>query len=159
MPGSDASGHRANTRRLGRDPPRAAATFRMLRGQTMPWLQPYPDAMLDELAAEQPGPDALAVSRETMALAFLAAIQLLPARQRAVLIRRDVLDWCASEAAVLLDTTVQAVNSALQRARATLRNRWPGTGWTGRRLPSPQPTRAGCCAVSSPRMSSPIRRL
>ena len=110
----------------------------------MPWLQPYPDAMLDESAAEQPGPDALAVSRETMALAFLAAIQLLPARQRAVLIRRDVLDWCASEAAVLLDC---------------LRNRWPGTGWTGRRLPSPQPTRAGCCAVSSPRMSSPIRRL
>lgn len=62
----------------------------------MPWLQPYPDALLDELAAEQPGPDALAVSRETMSLAFLAAIQLLPARQRAVLIPRDVLDWSAT---------------------------------------------------------------
>lgn len=62
----------------------------------MPWLQPYPDALLDELAAEQPGPDALAVSRETMSLAFLAAIQLLPARQRAVLILRDVLDWSAT---------------------------------------------------------------
>jgi len=93
---------------------------------TLPWLQPYPDALLDELAAEQPGPDALAVSQETTSLAFLAAIQLLPARQRAVLILRDVLDWPASEAAVLLDTTVAAVNSVLQRARATLRNRWPG---------------------------------
>jgi RNA polymerase sigma-70 factor, ECF subfamily len=93
---------------------------------TMPWLQPYPDALLDELAAEQPGPDALAVSRETTSLAFLAAIQLLPVRQRAVLILRDVLDWSASEASLLLDTTVPAVNSALQRARSTLRNRWPG---------------------------------
>jgi RNA polymerase sigma-70 factor, ECF subfamily len=78
------------------------------------------------LAAEQPGPDALAVSRETMSLASLAAIQLLPARQRAVLILRDVVDWSASEAAALLDTTVSAVKSALQHARATLRNRWPG---------------------------------
>lgn len=93
---------------------------------TMAWLQPYPDALLEELAAEQPGPAALAVSRETTSLAFLAAIQLLPARQRAVLILRDVLDWPASEAALLLDTTVAAVTSALQRARATLRNRWPG---------------------------------
>jgi RNA polymerase sigma-70 factor (ECF subfamily) len=57
----------------------------------MPWVQPYPDSLLDEVAAGQPGPEAVAVSRETISLAFLAAIQLLPPRQRAVLILRDVV--------------------------------------------------------------------
>jgi RNA polymerase sigma-70 factor, ECF subfamily len=91
----------------------------------MPWVQPYPDALLDELAAGQPGPEAAAVSRETISLAFLAAIQLLPPRQRAVLILRDVVSWPAGEVAELLDMSVAAVNSALQRARTTLRDRWP----------------------------------
>jgi RNA polymerase sigma-70 factor (ECF subfamily) len=92
---------------------------------TMPWVQPYPDSLLDEVAADQPGPEAVAVSRETISLAFLAAIQLLPARQRAVLILRDVVSWPAAEVAGLLDMSVPAVNSALQRARATLRDQWP----------------------------------
>jgi RNA polymerase sigma-70 factor, ECF subfamily len=91
----------------------------------MPWVQPYPDSLLDELAAGQPGPEAVAVSRETISLAFLAAIQLLPPRQRAVLILRDVVSWPAAEVAELLDMSVPAVNSALQRARTTLRDQWP----------------------------------
>jgi RNA polymerase sigma-70 factor, ECF subfamily len=92
---------------------------------TMPWIQPYPDAALDEVAADQPGPEAVAVSQETMSLAFLAAIQLLPPRHRAVLILRDVISWSAAEVAGLLDMSVPAVNSALQRARTTLRGQWP----------------------------------
>jgi RNA polymerase sigma-70 factor (ECF subfamily) len=97
----------------------------------MPWVQPYPDSLLDEVAAGQPGPEAVAVSRETITLAFLAAIQLLPPRQRAVLILRDVISWPAAEVAGMLDMTVTAVNSGLQRARATLRDQWPDgrLGW------------------------------
>jgi RNA polymerase sigma-70 factor, ECF subfamily len=91
----------------------------------MPWIQPYPDSLLDELAAGQPGPEAVAVSRETISLAFLAAIQLLPPRQRAVLVLRDVVSWPAAEVAGLLDMSVPAVTSALQRARTTLRDQWP----------------------------------
>jgi RNA polymerase sigma-70 factor (ECF subfamily) len=97
----------------------------------MPWVQPYPDALLDVVADGQPGPEAVAVSRETISLAFLAAIQLLPPRQRAVLILRDVVSFPAAEVAALLDMSVPAVNSALQRARTTLRAQWPDgrLGW------------------------------
>jgi RNA polymerase sigma-70 factor (ECF subfamily) len=91
----------------------------------MPWVQPYPDSLLDEVAADQPGPEAVAVSRETISLAFLAAIQLLPPRQRAVLILRDVVSFPAAEVAELLGMSVPAANSALQRARTTLRDQWP----------------------------------
>jgi RNA polymerase sigma-70 factor (TIGR02960 family) len=84
----------------------------------VPWLQPYPDALLDE-------PAELVIARETIELAFLAVIQLLPPRQRAVLILRDVLEWSAVETAEALEMTVPAVTSALQRARATIADKRP----------------------------------
>jgi len=91
----------------------------------VPWLQPYPDRLLDEIAPSEEEPDAVVVARETIELTFIALIQLLPARQRAVVILRDVLDWSAAETAALLDMSVASVNSALQRGRETLRNELP----------------------------------
>ena len=91
----------------------------------VPWLQPYPDRLLDEVAPSDDQPDAVVVERETIELAFLAAMQVLPPRQRAALIVRDVLGWPASETAALLETSVAAANSALQRARATMQEHLP----------------------------------
>jgi RNA polymerase sigma-70 factor (TIGR02960 family) len=91
----------------------------------VPWLQPYPDRLLDELAASDDEPDVVVVARETIELAFLAALQALPPRQRAALILRDVLGAPATETASMLDTTVAAANSALQRARATMQAHLP----------------------------------
>lgn len=87
----------------------------------LPWLQPYPDALLGQDPVES-AEDAV-MRRETIELAFLAAIQHLPPRQRAVLILRDVLAWSAKEAASALGMTPAAVNSALQRAHAALAKR------------------------------------
>ncbi len=84
------------------------------------WLEPYPDAALHDVADSAPGPDARYELQESVQLAFIAAIQQLPARQRAVLLLRDVLGWSAAETGQLLDSSVASVNSALQRARATL---------------------------------------
>jgi RNA polymerase sigma-70 factor (ECF subfamily) len=98
----------------------------------VPWLQPYPDALLDEVAPSDDQPDAVIVERETIELAFLAAMQVLPPRQRAALIARDVLGWPAIDTASLLETSVAAANSALQRARATMQEHLPArrSEWT-----------------------------
>ena len=99
----------------------------------IPWLQPYPDTLLDEIAPPDAEPDAIVVARETIELTYLAVIQLLPPRQRAVVILRDVLEWSASETATMLETSVAACNSALQRARETLRTQLPErpSEWSG----------------------------
>ena len=89
------------------------------------WLEPYPDAALEGIADGAPGPDARYEMRESVQLAFIAAIQLLPPRQRAALLLHDVLGWSASETATHLDSSVASVNSALQRARATLEKQLP----------------------------------
>jgi RNA polymerase sigma-70 factor, ECF subfamily len=102
----------------------------------LPWLQPYPDQLLDQVAPSDAEPDAVVVARETIELAYLAAIQHLPPRQRAILILRDALGWSAKDTAGLLETSVASVNSALQRARSTMRARLPA-----RRLDWAQATR------------------
>jgi RNA polymerase sigma-70 factor, ECF subfamily len=105
----------------------------------VPWLQPYPDRLLDEIQSPDAEPDDAVVSKETIEIAFLVAIQHLSPKQRAVLILRDVLGWSAKDAASLLDTTVASVNSALQRARATLKRRLPvrRADWAPEPDPSP----------------------
>jgi RNA polymerase sigma-70 factor (ECF subfamily) len=89
------------------------------------WLEPFPD---DWLSDEAFSPEARYGARESITLAFLAALQFLPARQRAVLILRDVLDWRAAEVAKLLDLSVPAVTSALHRARVTMAKHYRARG-------------------------------
>ena len=97
-----------------------ASTADSFQGSTLPehsWVQPIPDA---RVLPDDGDPAELAVSKETIRLAFITALQHLPPKQRAVLILREVLRWQASEVAELLETSVASVNSALQRARTTL---------------------------------------
>jgi len=84
------------------------------------WLEPYPDVLLGGVPDTGMGPEARVEKREAISLAFVTALQLLPPRQRVVVILRDVLDFSAREAATMLDTTEESVTSALKRARATL---------------------------------------
>jgi len=104
------------------------------------WLQPYPDVLLEELPEPAPGPEARYQARETISLAFVTALQLLPPRQRAVLVLRDVLGFRSREVAAMLEWSEDSVSSALRHARANLQ----------RRLPSP--------ADPPPEPGSPIER-
>ena len=100
------------------------------------WLEPYPDALLAGATDVPLGPEARYEQGEAISLAFVTALQALPARQRAVLILREVLGYRAGEVAGMLDTTVESVTSALKRARATLQRRVPPAG---ERAPAPAP--------------------
>jgi RNA polymerase sigma-70 factor (ECF subfamily) len=91
------------------------------------WLQPFPDALLEGAAGGPLGPEARYEQTESISLAFVTALQVLPPRQLAVLILRDVLGFHASEVAGMLDSTVESVTSALKRARASLQRRPPAT--------------------------------
>ena len=103
-------------------------------GGEVAWLQPYPDRLLDELPADGADePEALATARETIELAYVVAVQHLAPRPRAALILRDVMGWPAKDVADLLGDSVNSVNSALQRARASMREHLPSERqeWTG----------------------------
>lgn len=92
---------------------------------SLTWLQPFPHETMHRTPASDASPDDVVVRRETLELAFLTALQHLPPKQRSVHILRDVLGWSAKEVAASLDSTVAGVNSALQRARETLRFHLP----------------------------------
>lgn len=104
----------------------------------VPWLEPYPTSTLEEVIDQAPTPEARYTSREAVQLAFVAAIQQLPPRQRAALLLCDVLGWAPGEAATLLGGSTVSVSSALQRARETLGRRYPD----GRPPVSPLPNAA-----------------
>jgi RNA polymerase sigma-70 factor (TIGR02960 family) len=116
----------------GLDPPEPTRLGEVL------WLEPYPDVLLEGLADSAPGPEARYQAREAISLAFISALQLLPPRQRAALILRDVLGFHAREAAQILDTSQEAVTSALKRARAALARQPP----SGEREAPPPPNSA-----------------
>jgi len=106
-------------------PPRAFEAPEPTRRAEPTWYEPYPDALLDDLPDTSPGPEARYETREALALAFVAGLQRLPPRQRAVLVLRDVLGFRAAEVADLLDSSEVSVNSALQRAHAALDSQLP----------------------------------
>jgi RNA polymerase sigma-70 factor (TIGR02960 family) len=119
------------------------------------WLQPFPDAFLEGAVDVPLGPEARYEQSEAISLAFVAALQVLPPRQLAVLILRDVLRFHASEVAEMLEVTVQSVNSALKRARASLQvGSQPPT--TSRRPPQARPPRTRSWPCSPARGSRPI---
>jgi RNA polymerase sigma-70 factor, ECF subfamily len=118
--------NRSRTRRrrrlLTEDAARGAVPIVM----SVPWLQACPEDLIDRVAASEPDPASLLVARETIELAFIAALQHLPERQRAILVLRDVIGWSAERCATELRLTLPSVNSALQRIRGALRQRLGG---------------------------------
>jgi RNA polymerase sigma-70 factor, ECF subfamily len=130
----DALASRKHVQRLLPDQ-RAPATAEMPDGTPatdVAWLDPYPDSDLEGIADDAPNPETRYTSRQAVQLAFVAVIQQLPPRQRAVLLLCDVLGWSAAEAATLLGGSTASVNSALQRSRETLATLppWPTAGRT-----------------------------
>jgi RNA polymerase sigma-70 factor, ECF subfamily len=126
---------RANARRPQRlepmtDPPAPSRLAEPI------WLEPYPDALIEGIADDAPGPEARYEHREATAVAFVAGLQHLPPQQRAVLVLRDVLSFRAAEVAEILDTSEAAVNSLLRRARVALESRLPATGRERAPLPN-----------------------
>ena len=126
--------HRAASRRPARewDIPGVEPPEPTRLGEVV-WLEPFPDALLEGVIDVPPGPEARYEQAEAISLAFVTALQVLPPRQVAVLVLRDVLGFHASEVAGMLDSTVESVTSALKRARASLQRRWPTAA--GRELP------------------------
>jgi len=106
------------------------------------WLEPYPDALLEGIPDEAPGPEARYETREAIALAFIVGLQRIPAQQRAVLVLRDVLGYRAGETAEILGTSEASVNSLLLRARAALESRMPAGARERAPLPDSAPERA-----------------
>ena len=104
-----------------------------------PWLEPYPGVLLDNLVDQTPGPETRYETTEAISLAFITALQLLPPRQRAVLVLRDVLGYHAGEVAAMLDATQESVQSALKRARATVDGHLADSG-SGRPARQPDTT-------------------
>jgi RNA polymerase sigma-70 factor (TIGR02960 family) len=140
---------RADSRRPRIAPPLPEATLPEPTGDAPPWLEPYPDVLLDHLVDQRPGPEARYETTEAISLAFITALQLLPPRQRAALVLRDVLGYHAAEVAEMLDATQESVQSALKRARATVDNHLAdssssgsGSSGTGSRRPARQPDTA-----------------
>src|SRR5690242_18846985 len=127
---------RADSRRPRIAPPLPEATLPepVGAGDAPPWLEPYPDVLLGHLVDERPGPEARYETTEAISLAFITALQLLPPRQRAALVLRDVLGYHAAEVAQMLDATQESVQSALKRARATVDNHLADSGRGGYRL-------------------------
>ncbi|MDI2128969.1 RNA polymerase subunit sigma-70 [Yinghuangia seranimata] len=121
---------RADSRRPRTAPPPPEGAFPEpnASGDAPPWLEPYPDVLLDHLVDQHPGPEARYETTEAISLAFITALQLLPPRQRAALVLRDVLGYHATEVAQMLGTTQESVQSALKRARATVDNHLADSG-------------------------------
>jgi RNA polymerase sigma-70 factor (ECF subfamily) len=136
--------------RIAPPPPEATLPEPTGAGDAPPWLEPYPDVLLDHLVDQRPGPEARYETTEAISLAFITALQLLPPRQRAALVLRDVLGYHTAEVAQMLDTTQDSVNSALKRARATVDDHLAdssstggsGSSGTGSRTPARQPDTA-----------------
>ena len=121
--------------RIAAPPPEATLPEPAGPGDAPFWLEPYPDVLLDQ----RPGPEARYETTEAISLAFITALQLLPPRQRAALVLRDVLGYHAAEVAQMLGTSQESVQSALKRARATVDNHLADSSDTGSRRPARQP--------------------